>query len=268
VASWAAEYLAERAIKYGALVASRETGRTGVVQGSFTIPAHWSQAEVPLFCWADGNRCEVEGGSQPCLANDEPYEPGGRYLVIWWDDQQQPADVTVPPRLDRVRAGTVRLVRANPAPRRRHYAPGLRDGEIEVPDGPPPDRPRVIAPPDQPPAGLRCRVRSWNRSFHLLIRMMMPLSHTCCRDCGWDTYSDEPGALTEWYLVTAKVWQAAMHGEPGGQLCIGCLEKRIGRRLTRADFVNHQIHDLSLQNLHPSWSWRSERLTGRLRAGA
>jgi hypothetical protein len=43
-------------------------------------------------------------------------------------------------------------------------------------------------------------------------------------------YSDKH----EIYTVTRRVWKRA--GSPDGCLCIGCLEGRIGRRLTRKDF--------------------------------
>src|SRR5215831_11331112 len=60
----------------------------------------------------------------------------------------------------------------------------------------------------------------------------------CCMDCGYDT--DEGG---EWYMVKDEVWLQAcgyiegrLPGEGLGKqiLCIGCLEKRIGRTLMRA----------------------------------
>jgi hypothetical protein len=72
-----------------------------------------------------------------------------------------------------------------------------------------------------------------------------------CVDCGWNTH---PGCPTkadalagisrglfvlhtpdqEVYVVHDKVWRKA--GNPPGCLCIGCLEKRLGRHLTRKDF--------------------------------
>ena len=39
---------------------------------------------------------------------------------------------------------------------------------------------------------------------------------------------------SEVYIVKSAVWTAA--GEPGGCLCVACLEKRIGRLLTPKDF--------------------------------
>jgi hypothetical protein len=45
--------------------------------------------------------------------------------------------------------------------------------------------------------------------------------------------------LTEIYEVKAQIWKAAGLEPMGGCLCIGCLEKRIGRKLTSGDFVDN-----------------------------
>jgi hypothetical protein len=80
-------------------------------------------------------------------------------------------------------------------------------------------------------------------------------SHRCV-DCGFNT---APGCLDrkeaeiaialygrfnnhftweqEMYLVKDEVWQQTGLACYGGCLCIGCLEKRIGRRLKPNDFV-------------------------------
>ena len=85
----------------------------------------------------------------------------------------------------------------------------------------------------------------------------------CCVDCGFNT---APGAKdraemlqvmkaatsvisisnevsgsvnfsrSEVYQVRKKVWQRAGMKPTGGCLCIGCLERRIGRKLTPKDF--------------------------------
>jgi hypothetical protein len=86
-----------------------------------------------------------------------------------------------------------------------------------------------------------------------------------CVDCGYDTM---PGNLNraeaerdaeaqtragirawkqrvrvdsraETYIVSDYVWKAAGMEPWGGCLCIGCLEKRIGRRLIPDDFPDH-----------------------------
>ena len=47
------------------------------------------------------------------------------------------------------------------------------------------------------------------------------------------------GELTEIYMVAEPIWEAAGMEPMGGCLCIGCLEKRIGRKLTSGDFVDN-----------------------------
>jgi hypothetical protein len=47
------------------------------------------------------------------------------------------------------------------------------------------------------------------------------------------------GSDTEVYTVQAKVWKRAGMKPYGGCLCVGCLEKRIGRRLKPSDFDDH-----------------------------
>src|SRR5262245_60324285 len=47
------------------------------------------------------------------------------------------------------------------------------------------------------------------------------------------TYNDE----CEIYMVRNSVWKAAGMEPWGGCLCIGCLEKRLGRRLKPKDFM-------------------------------
>jgi hypothetical protein len=77
-----------------------------------------------------------------------------------------------------------------------------------------------------------------------------------CVDCGTNT---APGIMTrkeidvalaihgvatqtltadqEVYTVTQEVWRATGLEDQGGCLCVGCLEKRIGRRLKPRDFL-------------------------------
>ena len=68
-------------------------------------------------------------------------------------------------------------------------------------------------------------------------------------------------------MVKDKLWEAAWagrrkpwHALPGQQiLCIGCLEKRIGRTLMACDFTECPVND-------PSKSNNSQRLRSRLTA--
>jgi hypothetical protein len=50
---------------------------------------------------------------------------------------------------------------------------------------------------------------------------------------------------TELYMVKPPIWQAAGIEGMGGCLCIGCLEQRLGRRLTSKDFLrNHPFNSM------------------------
>jgi hypothetical protein len=44
---------------------------------------------------------------------------------------------------------------------------------------------------------------------------------------------------SEVYEVTKDVWRKAGMREWGGCLCVGCLEQRLGRKLRRRDFDQH-----------------------------
>ena len=78
-----------------------------------------------------------------------------------------------------------------------------------------------------------------------------------CLDCGVDT-----AAIDEYYMVTDEVWASANPAddpdEPGaGMLCIGSLERRLGRKLTPSDFTDCPVNtDLAKP--------RSKRLLDRL----
>jgi hypothetical protein len=108
----------------------------------------------------------------------------------------------------------------------------------------------------------------------------------CCVDCGINTAPGIPNRAdseraftldiakaalegreasihTEWndktevYCVKAAVWEATGMGDYGGCLCVGCLEKRIGRQLEPKDFVRG--HGLNLPHLP-----RTPRLKSRM----
>src|SRR5262249_25075194 len=68
-----------------------------------------------------------------------------------------------------------------------------------------------------------------------------------CNDCGVDTDPFPPRrGAAEQYIVNDDVWSAARMApgrlredfslRGGGFLCVGCIEKRLGRLLTREDF--------------------------------
>jgi hypothetical protein len=43
-------------------------------------------------------------------------------------------------------------------------------------------------------------------------------------------------------MVKDHVWYVEARMPDQGQLCIGCLERRIGRRLKRRDFTNYPVN--------------------------
>lgn len=72
-----------------------------------------------------------------------------------------------------------------------------------------------------------------------------------CLDCKEDT-----GKMREHYFVKTEVWMQAFHSIRG-MLCIGCLEKRLGRILGPEDFTDAHINNPRLYQM-------SDRLRSRL----
>lgn len=87
-------------------------------------------------------------------------------------------------------------------------------------------------------------------------------SPSLCADCGVNTTPRGPD--WEWYMVHDQVWADAgmKTGDENhsgrGFLCIGCLEKRLVRQLTPADFKDLPI------NAWASRESRTARLADRL----
>ena len=81
-----------------------------------------------------------------------------------------------------------------------------------------------------------------------------------CDDCGTDTTpcTGRRGCRHigrwEYYMVRADLWPTGARF-----LCIGCLERRIGRRLDADDFTGVPIND-------PDDPWHTPRLADRLTA--
>lgn len=98
-------------------------------------------------------------------------------------------------------------------------------------------------------------------TYEALVRWGTP---TTCDDCNndvtpYDDYGRPVEGGWEWYIVRSEIWKAASsQSERPRFLCIGCLEGRIGRKLTRADFADVEINK-------PGWV-ASERLMDRLDA--
>ena len=62
-----------------------------------------------------------------------------------------------------------------------------------------------------------------------------------CIDCGVCTNCNG-----EYYMVYDEVWEAA-NPKRKGMLCIGCLETRLGRLLTKDDFTDAPVNDMWLE---------------------
>lgn len=80
-----------------------------------------------------------------------------------------------------------------------------------------------------------------------------------CLDCEKCTMHIEDGVM-EYYMVQNELWEEAKAGPDEGMLCIGCLEKRLGRELTAKDFT-----DCPLNASVRAGGWgASERLVERI----
>ena len=75
-----------------------------------------------------------------------------------------------------------------------------------------------------------------------------------CLDCEEETCFRADKA-DEWYMVHDALWRQA-HPARKGKLCIGCLERRLGRRLEPSDFTTALVNTPGRGN--------SERLNSRL----
>jgi len=72
-----------------------------------------------------------------------------------------------------------------------------------------------------------------------------------CLDCKRDT-----SQLREHYFLKGEIW-SRVHSSAIGMLCIGCVETRLGRKLTASDFTDAHIND-------PKRYEMSDRLRSRL----
>jgi hypothetical protein len=74
-----------------------------------------------------------------------------------------------------------------------------------------------------------------------------------CIGCGLDT--NEAG---EYYMLLNDVW--AKTGRGDAMACVGCVERRLGRRLTAGDFAECPLNAAD-------WNAQSRRLRQRLGVG-
>jgi hypothetical protein len=70
--------------------------------------------------------------------------------------------------------------------------------------------------------------------------------HWSCVDCGKPTFQ-----TTDYYMVKNELWKRFGVGEE--MLCISCLEKRMGRKLTKEDLLdcplNMSINEFTMKLL-------------------
>jgi hypothetical protein len=62
-----------------------------------------------------------------------------------------------------------------------------------------------------------------------------------CLDCKEET-TFRADKADEWYMVHNDLWLRA-HPAKDGKLCIGCLERRLGRRLQPNDFTDVPVNE-------------------------
>jgi hypothetical protein len=62
-----------------------------------------------------------------------------------------------------------------------------------------------------------------------------------CIDCKRDTSGRHPEG-SEYYMVHDALWREVVGSGDAGMICIGCLESRIWRELTSADFSGAPIN--------------------------
>lgn len=66
----------------------------------------------------------------------------------------------------------------------------------------------------------------------------------------------------EYYMLKDDIWKQITKDSPAHMLCIGCVEYRLGRKLTKEDFAQVPINSLDYQFII-----RTERLKNRLDIG-
>lgn len=118
----------------------------------------------------------------------------------------------------------------------------LRPKHIDAPGWKPGDP----IPPGYVPESFHCIDCGVDTGPGQLARGELELAYAAAvlrgEDCRAEVTYD---SRTEIYCVRGRVWKASGMKAWGGCLCIGCLEKRLGRRLGPRDFEpGHPFNDL------------------------
>lgn len=110
----------------------------------------------------------------------------------------------------------------------------------------------------QPPLGGRCPSLAWqgelrggalSLSVGLSDDVAVRLCLEACvlfSDLAWDACQDcsKHTAGNDYYMVQHDLW-AHMHPNRAGMLCLSCLQTRMGRILTRSDFIDAPVNYLN-----------------------
>jgi hypothetical protein len=102
---------------------------------------------------------------------------------------------------------------------------------------------------------------SRNEPLGKLVPMRRCRNRFGCIDCGVNT-----DAIGEYFMLHDEVWNAGVP-ESRGMLCIGCVEARLHRRLTAADFTDAPTnfrHDKSPRLLSRLWGEQWRKVVPRL----
>jgi hypothetical protein len=81
-------------------------------------------------------------------------------------------------------------------------------------------------------------VRGYSRK-----KALREIANDLCMDCGVDTYE-----IGHYYMIHEELW-LSINPKDSGQLCLDCVECRLGRKLTRVDFTKAPINDHELLGL-------------------
>lgn len=82
-----------------------------------------------------------------------------------------------------------------------------------------------------------------------------------CDDCGVNT-----SEIHEYYMVHDDIWRSVAGDSLEGMLCIGCLEDRLGRRLTAEDFTDCILNNAKVSLFVALKNWRFADCSNRLRS--
>lgn len=78
--------------------------------------------------------------------------------------------------------------------------------------------------------------------LHIAVEAAMSLGIGDCVLCGVNTYQ-----IGEYYMVRKRLWDK--YGAGDEMLCVGCLERQMGRKLKAADFIRCEVNTAMGQSM-------------------